>query len=195
MADRTQVAALGDSITAGTPLWDPNPDVRAKIAQPDERSQWMYWFVQANPSFQFSNHGVDLQQTHEIAERLETAAAGADVLIIQGGINDLVNGKTPATAADSLREMVRHGKTLVGRVRITELIPNNNFPDFEEPIRELNRRISVIASDEAIPLLPFFAALESPDRPGRMRAADTDDGNHPSLSGHQRLGGGGLPIA
>jgi len=38
---RTVVACLGDSITAGTPLWDPDPILRARIGTAaDERSQW-----------------------------------------------------------------------------------------------------------------------------------------------------------
>ena len=37
------IACLGDSITAGSPLWDPDPDVRKKIENPDERSQWLWW--------------------------------------------------------------------------------------------------------------------------------------------------------
>lgn len=40
----TLVAALGDSITAGAPLWDPDPTVRALLGgAADERSQYEYW--------------------------------------------------------------------------------------------------------------------------------------------------------
>ena len=37
------VATLGDSITAGTPGWDPNPAVREAEAATDPQSQYQYW--------------------------------------------------------------------------------------------------------------------------------------------------------
>ncbi len=42
-----RVAVVGDSISAGSPLWDPDPAVRARIEAPDERSQWQWWAAQA----------------------------------------------------------------------------------------------------------------------------------------------------
>jgi hypothetical protein len=47
------VAALGDSITAGSPYWDPDPVVRRQIGPDlDERSQWEYWAARADPSLE-----------------------------------------------------------------------------------------------------------------------------------------------
>ena len=41
------VACLGDSITAGSPLWDPDPACARSIGGPlDERSQWEWWAAQ-----------------------------------------------------------------------------------------------------------------------------------------------------
>ena len=38
------IAALGDSITAGSPLWDPDPAVRAQLGSAlDQHSQYEYW--------------------------------------------------------------------------------------------------------------------------------------------------------
>src|SRR5206468_7067942 len=48
-----RVAVVGDSISAGSPLWDPDPAVRARIAAPDEHSQWQWWAAQADPSLEF----------------------------------------------------------------------------------------------------------------------------------------------
>lgn len=38
-SEATLVAALGDSITAGSPLWDPSPAVRDQLPALDRRSQ------------------------------------------------------------------------------------------------------------------------------------------------------------
>jgi len=70
------VAALGDSITAGSPYWDPDPAVRREIGEDiDEQSQWEYWASRASPGLEFRNHGVYGQRTDQIAARLESAGA------------------------------------------------------------------------------------------------------------------------
>jgi hypothetical protein len=57
-ARHTVVAALGDSITAGSPRWDPNPGIRARIGgQLDPRSQYEYWAERALPGTDFRNCG------------------------------------------------------------------------------------------------------------------------------------------
>ena len=93
------VAALGDSITAGSPLWDPDPQVREAIGSSlDERSQFEYWTSEADPSITFRNCGVFGERTDEIALRLGECADGADALIVQGGINDIAQGRPVAEA-------------------------------------------------------------------------------------------------
>jgi lysophospholipase L1-like esterase len=185
----TVVCCLGDSITAGSPLWDPNPAVRAGIGtRVDERSAWPYWAGLAHPGVEFRNHGVDREQAAQIANLLDAAVEGTDVLVVQGGVNDLVHGEGLATAVPNLRAMVQRGKDLGLRVAIVELVPNDNFPDLAMPIRDLNERIHDVAAEEGVPVLPFYATLEDPDRPGRFAPGMTDDGNHPSVEGHRRLG-------
>ena len=71
------VAALGDSITAGTPYWDPDPEIRATIGpELDERHQWGYWAERANPGIRVRNHGVNGERTDQIAARLDARARG-----------------------------------------------------------------------------------------------------------------------
>src|SRR5687768_2770297 len=98
------VTALGDSITAGTPYWDPDGNERERIgAALDERSQWEHWAAASDPRLTFRNHGVNGQRTDEIAARLDAAVDGADVLIVQGGINDIAQGRPVEPAAANLR--------------------------------------------------------------------------------------------
>ena len=98
-AGTTVVAALGDSITAGSPRWDPNPDIRAQIgSQLDRRSQYELWAERALADTDFRNCGVPGQLTDEIERRLEDCADGADILIIQGGVNDIGTGRKPTGA-------------------------------------------------------------------------------------------------
>lgn len=183
------VTALGDSITSGAPLWDPNPAVRETLpGELDDRSQWTHWAQAKDPRLAFRNHGVNMQETSEIAARLDAAVGGSDVLIVQGGVNDLVHGQPLEAAVRNLDLMVSRGQSLGLRVAVAELIPNNNFPELDEPIRQLNDRIRVIGRERRVPVLPFYAALEDRERPFRIHPDWTDDGNHPNVAGHCRLG-------
>jgi lysophospholipase L1-like esterase len=184
------VVGLGDSITAGNPGWDPDP-ARRPFEDPgdDETSQYLYWAARANPGMRFRNHGVGGERTDEIRARLEEAVAGADVVVVQGGINDIVQGRPIELAAEDLRAMVRRARELVPAVLLADVLPwNNGWPDAEPKIRALNERIAAIGAEEGVPVLPFHDTLEDPERPGRMKAEWTADGNHPSVAGHRRLG-------
>jgi lysophospholipase L1-like esterase len=187
---RTVVAALGDSIHAGSPYWDPDPEVREQIGDElDPQSQWEYWAARKHPSLSFRNCGVYGERTEEIAERLERCAAGADVLVVQGGINDVAQGRDVEDAAENLRGMVRRGRALGLRVAIANVLPwNRGWPTTEGPIDRLNELIAELAREEGVPVLPFYETLESPDAEGRMRDEWTSDGDHPSVEGYRRLG-------
>lgn len=184
------IAALGDSITAGSPFWDPDEAVRDRIGPTaDPRSQYEYWASRKNPRLEFRNCGVYGDRTDEIAARLEACAEGALVLVVQGGINDIAQKRPVETAAANLREMVRRGRRLGLRVALADVLPwNNGYPDADGPIKRLNELIQAVADEENVLLLPFHAALEDPERPGRMRDEWTSDGDHPSVEGYRRLG-------
>jgi lysophospholipase L1-like esterase len=187
---RLVVACLGDSITAGSPCWDPDPAVRRRIGEAlDERSQWEWWAERANPSLELRNFGIYGERTDELAARLERCARGADALVVQGGINDVAQRRPVSAAADGLRAMVRRGGELGLLVALADLLPwNAGWPAAEAPIGELNGLIEAIGAEEKVALLPFRATLEDPERPGRMREEWTSDGDHPSVEGYRRLG-------
>jgi lysophospholipase L1-like esterase len=184
------VVALGDSIHAGSPYWDPDPDVRARIGDElDERSQWEYWAAKADPRLRFRNCGVYGERTDEIAKRFDRCTSGADVLIVQGGINDIAQGRDVEPAAENLRALVRRGREQGLRVAIANVLPwNRGWPRAEAPINRLNELIAELAAAEDVPVLPFYETLSSPESPGRMRDEWTSDGDHPSVDGYRRLG-------
>jgi lysophospholipase L1-like esterase len=149
---------------------------------------WDAWAARADPRLEIRNCGIHGQRTDEIAARLEECAREADVLIVQGGINDIAQGRDVEAAAANLRGMVRRGKELGLRVALADVLPwNNGWPDAEPEIRKLNALIGEIARDEGVPLLPFHDTLEDPDRPGRMREEWTHEGDHPNEEGYKRL--------
>lgn len=177
---RAIVACLGDSITEGSPHWD------SRRRRGDPESQWEHWAALRHPGLELRNFGVWGERADEIAARLDDAVAGADVLIVQGGINDIAQGRPVADAAANLRSMVGRGLALGLRVAVCDVLPwNNGWPEREAPIRELNARIRALG----VPLLPFHDTLEDPARPGRMKDEwCNEDGDHPSIAGYRRLG-------
>lgn len=184
------VAALGDSITAGNPAFDPDPDQRAALGfGEDEQSQYEYWAEQQDPRLRFLNCGVFGERTDEIAQRLDECAAAADALVIQGGINDIAQQRPVADAADDLRSMVARGNDLGLDVYLVDVLPwNNGHPLADRPIAELNRRIAAIGEQEDVPVIGFHDQLEDPDAPGQMSPQLTADGDHPSVAGYRMLG-------
>ena len=177
---RTIVACLGDSITEGSPYWD------SRRSSGDPEGQWEHWAGLLHPELEFRNHGIWGQRTDEIACRFDEAVAGADVLVVQGGINDIAQGGSVDTAARNLCGMIDRGLALGLPVAVCDVLPwNNGWPGSEGPIRALNARIQAFG----VPLLVFHDTLEDPDAPGRMKPEWTnEDGDHPSIAGYRRLG-------
>lgn len=189
--ERIVVCALGDSITAGSPGFDPDRAERARHGFGDDpESSWEHWAALADPRLEFRNCGVYGERTDEISARLESCVEGCDVLVVQGGINDIAQGRAVEEAAKNLRSMVHRARGLGLRVALTDVLPwNNGRAEQAEEIRRLNGLIRQIADDTGVPLLPFHDTLEDAERPGRMREEWThEDGDHPSVAGYRRLG-------
>ncbi len=100
------VACLGDSITEGSPYWD------SRRRSGDPEGQWEHWAGLLHPQLAFLNYGIWGERTDEIAERFDAAVAGADILIVQGGINDIAQGRPVAAAAETLSALVERGLAL-----------------------------------------------------------------------------------
>jgi lysophospholipase L1-like esterase len=182
---RIVVAVAGDSISAGSPLWDPDPAVRARIPKPDERSQWQWWAAQADARLEFRTTAVYGERTDQIADRLDRVLEGADVLVVQGGINDIVQGRPVELAALDIAAMLQRGRRAGVALAVTDVLPwNNGDARGTEEIRSLNELIRTLTTT----LLPFHDTLVDPADPARMRDGLTDDGDHPSIEGHRLLG-------
>jgi lysophospholipase L1-like esterase len=111
------VACLGDSITEGSPYWDS----RRKTGDPE--GQWEHWAGLLHPQLAFLNYGIWGERTDEIAGRFDDAVVGADVLIVQGGINDIAQGRAVASAAENLRGLVERGLALDLAVYVCDVLP------------------------------------------------------------------------
>ena len=159
------------------------------MADPNPESQFEHWAALEDTRLEFRNCGVYGERTDEIALRLEECVVGAEVLLVQGGINDIAQGRSVERAAENLLGMVQRGRALGLKVLLADILPwNNGYPDAEAPIRRLNELIRELADAEAVGVLPFHDTLEDANRPGRMREEWTSDGDHPSVEGYRLLG-------
>jgi lysophospholipase L1-like esterase len=183
------VAVAGDSISAGSPLWDPDPVVRARIPEPDERSQWQWWAAGADARLEFRTTAVYGERTDEIARRLDLVLPGADVLVVQGGINDVVQRRPAEEAARNLEAMLARGREAGLALAVTDVLPWNNGDErAAADIHRLNVLILELAAAASATLLPFNETLSDPADPTRMDGGLSDDGDHPSVEGHRLLG-------
>jgi lysophospholipase L1-like esterase len=183
------VAVAGDSISAGSPLWDPDPVVRSRIPAPDERSQWQWWAAHADARLEFRTSAVYGERTDQIARRLDLVLAGADVVVVQGGINDVVQRRPVEDAARNIEAMLQRGRAAGAVLAVTDVLSwNNGDEQATEDIEHLNALIRRLAARAGATLLPFHDTLADSAEPHRMREALTDDGDHPSIEGHRVLG-------
>jgi len=186
---RIVVAVAGDSISAGLPLWDPDPRVRARIPAPDERSQWQWWASRADSRLEFRTTAVYGERTDQIARRLDLVLAGADVLVVQGGINDIVQRRSVEEAVGNIEAMLERGQAAGLALAVTDVLPwNNGDARAAQDIVRLNELTGEAAAGVGATFLPFHDTLADPADSSRMADGLTDDGDHPSIEGHRLLG-------
>jgi len=175
-----KIAVVGDSISAGSPLWDPDPDVRARIPAPDERSQWQWWAARSDPRLEFRTRAAYGKRTDEIAAFLDGVVEGADVLVVQGGINDVAQRRSVEDAARNLAAIVERGRALGLPVALADVLP---WPAGDDrAAREIDRLNELVHAIEGVTHLPFHDTLAA------AGFAWSDDGDHPSVEGHRLLG-------
>ena len=175
-----RVAVVGDSISAGSPLWDPDPAVRARITTPDERSQWQWWAAEAEPRLEFRTSAVYGERTDQVALRLDLVLTGADVLVVQGGINDIAQKRPVEDAARNLEAMVERGRDAGLAVAVPDVLP---WPRGDaRAASEIARLNELIHALDGVTHLPFHDTLASAGFDW------SDDGDHPSVEGYRLLG-------
>src|SRR6188474_1604453 len=100
------IVCLGDSTTAGTPLFK-SPIEAPPDGEGDERSQFAYWLRQAHPEWQVTNCGVNGERSDQIAERFDrdVLAHHPQAVVIIAGVNDVYQGRAVSHVTAQLDAM------------------------------------------------------------------------------------------
>ncbi len=183
-----RIVALGDSTTAGTPLFlsplEAPPDGRG-----DERSQFAYWLMQARPDWLVLNRGINGERTDQIAERFDrdVLAEHPDAVIIIAGVNDVYQGRPAAHVTARLLRLYERAASASIPIVAGSIVPYNTAtPAANAVMREINRWIQ--EQSTPFPHLRYVdtrAATAAADDPDRL--AGSPDGLHPGIDGYRRM--------
>jgi lysophospholipase L1-like esterase len=145
--------------------------------------------MRTHGELELRNFGVHGERTDQIAARFARAVEGAEALVVQGGINDVVQGRPVEQAAANLAGLLHRARHAGLRVALTDVLPwNNGDSRAAADIDKLNELLRAIAEGQGVPFFAFNQTLADPSRPTRMRETLTVDGDHPNVEGHRLLG-------
>jgi len=182
------IVCLGDSTTAGTPLFK-SPIEAPPDGDGDERSQFAYWLRRAHPDWTVLNRGVNGERSDEIAARFDrdVLAHAPSVLVIIAGVNDVYQGRDVTHVQSQLAAMYARARAASIPVVAGAIVPSNTAT------HEQNARMTAInawISEEAhrnthLRFVDTRSAVASPDDPHRL--AGSPDGLHPDIDGYRRM--------
>jgi len=189
------IVCLGDSTTAGTPLFQ-SPVEAPPDGMGDERSQFAHWLRQARPDWRVLNCGVNGERSDEIAARMErdVLAHEPTVVVIIAGVNDVYQGRSVDHVTAQLKAMYDRARLAGIAVVAGAIVPYNTAtPEQNAKMHAINRWIKDTAGP-AGPRLWFVdtrAAVAAPDDPDKL--AGSPDGLHPDIEGYRRMAEALLP--
>jgi lysophospholipase L1-like esterase len=182
------IVALGDSTTAGTPLYrspiEAPPDGRG-----DHQSQYAYWLVEKRPFWRVLNRGVNGERTDEIAARFDR-----DVLerrphgvVIIAGVNDVYQGKSVEHVTAELRKLYDRSADAGIVVVAGSILPYDDATKAQnETMARINAWIKAeAAKDPNVSFVDTRKAVAS--KSDRDKLASTADGHHPDVEGYRRM--------
>jgi lysophospholipase L1-like esterase len=185
-----RVLGFGDSLTAGTPGYDPF-DLSG-----DERSQYGYWLVRKAKQedgidMDFDNQGVPGELARHMLPRLRKTMnqRSYDVAIILAGSNDVGWGSDSKTVWSYVKSLWEHaldrGSHVVGCT-----IPPVGFlyPGLQETQTSLNEMICASAKDyDNLMVVDLFVSL-SDEKGILVPQFNSGDALHLSIEGYRRMG-------
>lgn len=182
------IVALGDSTTAGTPLFE-SPVEAPPRGRGDERSQYAYWLRQVHSDWDVRNCGVNGERSDQIAARFDRDVASAQpaAVVIIAGVNDIYQGRSASAVTAQLRAMYDRAASAKIPVVAGSIVPfNTATPAQNAGMHAVNTWISAEAArDPRVSFVDTRRAAAAPGDPDRL--AGSPDGLHPDIDGYRRM--------
>ncbi len=186
----TVIVAIGDSTTAGTPLFK-SPIEAPPAGSGDETSQFAYWLMQAHPGWDVRNRGVNGERSDQMRARWDrdVAAAAPAAVVIVAGVNDVYQGLSVDHVTRELRAMYDLAAAAKIPVVAGSIVPYNTAtPGQNAKMRAINDWIRAEAARDAnITFADTRTAAASDDDPDKLRSSP--DQLHPDADGYRRMAG------
>ena len=182
------VVCLGDSTTAGTPLFK-SPVEAPPNGEGDQRSQFPYWLRQAHPEWRVHNCGVNGERTDQIAARFDRDVLQNQpaVVVIIAGVNDVYQNLAADLVTAQLAAMYDRAAAANIPVVAGTIVPYNTAtPDQNARMHAVNDWITAqrgVRSRFAV--VDTRAAVADSADPDRL--AGSPDGLHPDIDGYRRM--------
>ncbi|HUR21263.1 MAG TPA: GDSL-type esterase/lipase family protein [Vicinamibacterales bacterium] len=182
------IVALGDSTTAGTPLFK-SPIESPPNGAGNQESQFSFWLMKRHPGWTVLNRGVNGERTDHIAARFDrdVVAAKPAVVIILAGVNDVYQGRSVTDVTSQLRAM--YGRAAAAGIPVVagSIVPYNTATEEQNAkMRDINKWIAAEAARDAnIEFADTRAAAAAPGQPDRL--AGSPDGLHPDVAGYKAM--------
>lgn len=185
--DKIVIAALGDSITAGTPFFL-SPLESPPEGQGDPEGQYGYWMMRSHPEWRVINLGIRGQRTDEVRVRFDDAFKDLPrYLIVLAGINDIAQNSSTRAACKNLEWMYQQAKERgVMPIAATLLPYDRASPAQNEEIARVNEWIKEAAQRHRIGFVDLHAAVADAKDPTKLNG--TPDGAHPDIGGYRAIG-------
>jgi lysophospholipase L1-like esterase len=183
------IVALGDSTTAGTPGFQ-SPIEAPPEGAGDVRSQYAYWLTQAHPDWRVLNRGVNGERSDQIRARFarDVITAGADVVVVVAGVNDVYQGRTAAQVERELEAIYDAARAASIPLVAGSIIPYNTAtPEQNAAMHAVNRWIAAHAAAHAVSMVfcDTRAAVAAPGSPDLL--VSSPDDLHPSPEGYRLM--------
>lgn len=181
------IVALGDSTTAGTPLYK-SPVEAPPDGEGNHQSQYAYWLIEKRPFWRVLNRGVNGERTDEILRRFDTDVAERPyVVVIIAGVNDVYQGKSVEHVTTHLRKLYDRAAEEHIAVVAGSILPFNDATKAQNAkMEKINAWIKAEAKkDPNLTFVDTRKAVASKNDPDKL--ASTEDGRHPDIAGYRKL--------
>ena len=182
------ISCLGDSTTAGTPLFK-SPIESPPDGAGDERSQFAYWLRLAHPQWTVLNRGVNGERSDEIARRFDrdVIAHSPAVVVIIAGVNDVYQGRNASHVTEGLRTMYVRARDAGIAVVAGTILPYNTATEGQNrQMRAVNAWIADEAErDPNVTAVDTRRAVADPANGNQL--AGSPDGLHPDIDGYRHM--------